>query len=238
MAESIGIMQPYLFPYLGYFSLIKHTDEWIVFDTVQFINKGWINRNRILKQGGDNVGFLTVPVKKASRDMLIKDVLIDKEQRWKSKIFGQLTYYKKKAPFYEPTMKIVNVILEFETNNINELNVFALEKICDYLGIRFKFSFFSKNNYGIDTVAAPDEWALKITKHLNFKTYINLPGGINFFDLEKYKRENIDLKFLAIKLEPYKTFNDRFIPGLSIIDVMMFNSPQRINEMLDNYEFI
>lgn len=238
MIQSIGIMQPYLFPYLGYFSLIKHTDEWVVFDTVQFINKGWVNRNRILKQGGDHIGFLTVPVKKVSRDMLIKDVLIDNEQNWKRKIYGQLTYYKKKAPFYEQTIKIIDEIFGFETDKINELNVFALKTICDYLDIRFNYSFFSNNNFGIDKVNAPDEWALEISKYLNFKTYINLPGGVNFFNRDKYKKENIDLKFLSIKLEPYTTFNSQFIPGLSIIDVLMFNSPERINKMLDNYEFI
>lgn len=238
MDESIGIMQPYLFPYLGYFSLIKHTDQWIVFDTVQFINKGWVNRNRILKQGANNVGFLTIPVKRISSDMLIKDVLIDNEQNWKSKIFGQLTYYKKKAPYYGPTIEVVKEVLDFETKYINELNVYALEKICNYLGINFKYSLFSKDNYKIDKVDAPDDWALKIAKHLNFKTYINLPGGINFFDVDKYKRENIDIKFLSINLLPYKTFNHTFVPGLSIIDVMMFNPPQRINDMLDDYEFI
>lgn len=229
-------MQPYLFPYLGYFALIKHTDKWVVFDTVQYINKGWINRNRILSQSKDGIAYLTVPVIKESRDMLIKDTCIDNSKQWKEKIIGQLAFYKKKAPFFFKVKEIVEDILNFETNYISELNTYALARVCEYLNIDFKYSVFSHDTLGIDAVDAPDEWALKISQKLGAKQYINPPGGKSFFDKKKYDAVGIDLNFLQIYLEEYDTFVPEFISGLSIIDVMMFNSSEEINKMLDNYE--
>lgn len=235
--KSIGIMQPYFLPYLGYFALIKHTDSWVVFDTVQYIDKGWMNRNRILSQSKEGIVYITVPVKKKSRDMLIKDTCIDDTQKWRQKIKGQITFYKKKAPYYYKVNNLINEILSFDTNKLSELNVYALEKICNYLDIDFKYTVFSHDTMGIDEVSSPDEWALEITKSMGANTYINPPGGKSFFDNEKYKKEKIDLKFLTLNLKEYNTFSDTFIPGLSIIDVMMFNHPEEITELLNDYTY-
>jgi len=231
----IGIMQPYFFPYIGYFMLIKSSDYWIVFDNTQYINKGWINRNRILSQTKGEVAYISVPIVKKGRGMLINDAEIDQAQRWKEKILGQIDYYKKKAPFYLKTKRLVEEILSYQTNYISELNVFALENICNYLSIDFNYSVFSKMNTGIYSVNTPDEWALEITKYLGGNSYVNPPGGKSFFNKEKYLDEGIDLKFLIPKLIPYKTFSKEFIPGLSIIDVLMFNSVEKTQVLLDEY---
>ena len=229
-------MQPYFFPYLGYFSLIKHTDKWVVFDTVQYIKRGWINRNRILSSSKGGTAFITVPIINQSRNMLIKDSLIDNTQRWKKKIFGQIDYYKKKAPFFYETKSILENILSHETTRICMLNIIALKKICEYLEIDFDYSIFSENTMGINSVNEPDEWALEISKKMGANEYINAIGGKSFFNNEKYEREGISLKFLKQKFDVYKSFNQEFLPALSIIDVMMFNSTETINKMLDNYE--
>lgn len=233
---KLGIMQPYFLPYLGYFSLIKHTDKWVVFDTVQYKNRAWINRNRILSESKDGISYITVPVVRQSRNMLISDTLIDNSQKWREKINGQITFYKKKAPFYDKTKSILDKILNYDTSGICELNIMALKIICEYINIEFKYSLFSENTMGINTVNAPDEWALEISKQLGARTYINPPGGKSFFNKKKYDIANINLKFLTQTSNPYQTFNSEFISGLSIIDVMMFNSPKDINKMLDNYE--
>ena len=96
---KLGIMQPYFFPYIGYFSLIKHTDDFILLDTVQFIRHGWIERNRILKPS-DGWQYIMVPLKKHSRETLIKNIEINNEQQWKEKILAQLQHYKKQAPYF------------------------------------------------------------------------------------------------------------------------------------------
>lgn len=226
-------MQPYFLPYLGYFALIRHTDQWVVFDTVQYINKGWLNRNRILSQSKEGVSYITVPVVKESRDMLIKDTVIDDRQQWRKKIQGQLAFYKKTAPFYKETLAVVNDILEFKTQSISELNVYALKKVCNYIGVDFNYKVFSEDTMGIDKVNAPDEWALYITDAVKGDAYINPPGGKGFFDIKKYKKHGIELKFLSIQLNEYRQRRIEFQPGLSIVDVMMFNSPEEIIAMLD-----
>lgn len=234
---KLGIMQPYFFPYLGYFSLIKNTDKWVVFDTVQYINRGWINRNRILSQSAEGFSYITVPVIKQSRDTVIKNVIIDNTKEWKSKIIGQIDYYKKKAQFFHEIKNLVEEIFNPDIKELNKLNIVALEKVCNYLDIKFDYMIFSENIFGISSVNESDEWALEISKKMGASEYVNPPGGKSFFNKEKYNKVGIDLKFLTQKLKPYKTFTTNFIPGLSIIDVMMFNSPEQINEMMNDYEF-
>jgi hypothetical protein len=229
-------MQPYFFPYLGYFSLIKHTDKFILFDAVQFIRHGWIERNRVLKQNGGWL-YLQVPILNKSREVIIKDLLIDNSQDWKEKIFAQLQPYKKVAPYYFRVIKMLNEILENEYETIVDLNFQTIKHICAYLSIGKEISVFSQMNLDIEQVTSPDEWALNICKRLkNVDEYWNPPGGQSFFDKSKYDSAGIDLKFQTVDLEDYEQNREDFEPGLSIIDVIMFNSPEEVNKMLDKYE--
>lgn len=236
--KKVAIMQPYLFPYIGYISLIKNTDEFILFDTVQFIRHGWIERNRVLKQ---NEGWLyiKVPLIKGSRDTLIKDILINNSDNWKEKMLAQFQPYKKIAPHYNEVMRVVNKIFEQDYDSIVELNKVALESICDYLQIDHEISVFSHMGLNIETANAPDEWALNICKALgDVDEYWNPPGGQEFFDRSKYDANNIKLVFQKPIMSEYDQKRTPFEPGLSIIDVMMFNSVEQINSMLDQYELL
>jgi hypothetical protein len=233
-----GIMQPYFMPYIGYFSLIKHTDEFILFDTAQFIRHGWIERNRVLKQ---NEGWLyiQVPLQKYDQTTLIKEILIDNRQNWKSKILAQLQTYKKNAPYYFKVIRILEELFVENYNDIVSLNKKSLELICKYLGFEKELLIFSGMDLQIDLVNAPDEWALNICKALSGVTeYWNPPGGQIFFDKYKYDVANIDLRFQKMNLMEYIQKRSNFEAGLSIIDVMMFNSPEEINLMLDNFELV
>lgn len=235
---KLGIMQPYFFPYLGYISLIKHTDQFILFDTVQFIRHGWIERNRVLKQ---NEGWLyiQVPLIKTGRDTLIKDIQINNAENWKNKILSQLQIYKKIAPNYLKVIKLLNEVFENEYIDIVHLNKRTLEIVCNYLDINRKIEIFSEMNIEIESAKEPDEWALNICKALgNADEYWNPPGGISFFDKSKYEKAGIELKFQKVVLSPYNQKRTEFEAGLSIIDVMMFNSVEEINLMLDNYSLV
>lgn len=235
---KIGIMQPYFFPYLGYISLIKHTDRFILFDTVQFIRHGWIERNRVLKQ---NEGWLyiQVPLFKSGRETLIKDIQINNTENWKNKILSQLQIYKKIAPNYFNVVRLLNEVFENDFNDIVHLNKRSLESICNYLGINKEIEIFSEMELNIEPVIEPDEWALNICKVLgNTDEYWNPPGGMSFFDKSKYEKAGIKLKFQKMDLLPYNQKRVTFEAGLSIIDVMMFNSVEEINGMLDNYSLI
>lgn len=235
---KLAIMQPYFLPYLGYFSLIKHTDEFILFDTVQFIRHGWIERNRILKPS-NGWQYIMVPLKKHSRETLIKDIEINNDQQWKEKILAQLQHYKKQAPYFSNVIDILNEIFSKEYATIVDLNLASLKTVCNYLGIITPIQVFSLMNIDIEPANAPDEWALNICKALgNVDEYWNPPGGQSFFDKKKYENAGINLKFHSAILTDYDQKRNVFEPGLSILDVMMFNSVEEINKMLDNYELI
>lgn len=235
---KIGIMQPYFLPYLGYFSLIKQTDKFILLDSVQFIKHGWIERNRILKPG-EGWQYIAIPLEKHSQKTKIKDIKIKNTLDWRARIFAQLEHYKKRAPFYKETIDILRKSLDINTYSIAVLNDNILKNICEYIGINSDINIFTNMKLDIDSVNAPDEWALNICKSLNgVDEYWNPEGGIEFFDINKYKQENIKIKFLKMNLEPYFQRRREFEPGLSIVDVMMFNEPEKINKMLDNYIII
>jgi hypothetical protein len=232
-------MQPYFFPYLGYFSLIKHSDKFILLDTVQFIRHGWIERNRILKQNEGWI-YIQVPIiKEKGRETLIKDIRIDNKQNWQQKILAQIQHYKKIAPNYFKVINMLNELFDNEFNSIVSLNKASLEKICDYLKIDHYIQVFSEINLKIEEPNAPDEWALNICNGIGgVDEYWNSPGGIIFFDRSKYIASGINLKFQKVNLVSYDQQKARFEPGLSIIDVMMFNSASEIQTMLNNYELI
>ena len=234
---KIAIMQPYFLPYIGYFSLIKHTDRFILLDEVQFIRHGWIERNRVLKEN-DGWLYIKVPLKKHNRDSLIKEVLIDSTRiNWQQKISAQIKHYKKYAPYYSQVLRLLRRIFSVKYSRIAELNKQALEIICDYLNIHSEIEIFSEMKINIEKPKAPDEWALNICKAIgNVKEYWNPPGGQHFFDRKKYQKQNINLKFHKLNFIEYDQRRQPFIPLLSVIDTMMFNSVEEVNTMLDNYE--
>ena len=232
----LGIMQPYFMPYLGYFSLIKHTDEFILLDTVQFIYHGWIERNRILKQTGGWM-YISVPLKKHSRETMIKDILIDNSQNWKSKILSQIQHYRK-APYFWQIKSLLEELFSRDYTSITLLDQAALRLICDYLGIQRGIPVFSEMQCDIGPVNAPDEWALQICKALQADEYWNPPGGIDFFDKSKYAAAGIDMHFQEIILQEYPQKGGVFEPGLSILDAIMFNSPETVNGMLDQFSLL
>jgi hypothetical protein len=229
-------MQPYFLPYLGYFSLIRHTDLWVVFDTPQFIKGGWIERNRILSPG-DGWQYVSVPLIKHPHTTAIKDVLIRDNEPWKARILAQISHYKAFAPYYRIIREFLEDSFTFSTNTISSLNIHLMVQVCKYLGVPLKHLVLSQASLSIGVVADADEWGLAITKALGGQEYVNAPGGISFFDKAKYDRAGINLTFLSSRLRPYKQRNNKFESGLSIIDVMMFNEPSTIRDMLDDVEF-
>lgn len=232
---KVGIMQPYFFPYIGYFQLINYVDKWIFFDDVQYIRRGWMNRNRILhpKEGWQ---YIVVPLKKHRRCDLIKDIQINSNQNWKEKLLGQLSHYKKKAPYYNETINIIKRAIDLDTENITELNAHIIKTICEYLDINFKYEISSKCKFDYSKVNEPGDWALSISEQIGANEYVNPPGGIDLFNEEKFNYSNIRLRFLKKSNIEYFQKRKYFEDGLSIIDVMMFNSKEKIKEMLNLYE--
>lgn len=227
-------MQPYFFPYLGYFSLIKHVDKFIILDEVQFIRHGWIERNRIKKQP-EGWQYIAVPLQKHSQKTLIKDIKIKNEVEWKRKIFAQIDHYKR-APYYSCVIEILEDIFQYDGESITNLNIVALQKVSEYLNIKTPIELYSDLGLELEEVKAADEWALQICKAVGQVTeYWNPPGGQSFFNKSKYEEAGIKLYFQEMELHPYKQFGTGFEKGLSILDVMMFNDSSTINSFLDRY---
>ncbi len=231
----LGSMQPYFFPYLGYFSLIKATDKFIFFDIPQYERHSWMNRNRLILSNGE-VGYITVPLKKAPHDTAIKDIRVDYDQAWQSAMESKMVLYKKRAPYYAPVIELFRELTGPEYGSLAELNMAGIRGVCRYLGMEPDFLVFSQSDIDQSPVESPDDWALRSALSLGCACYINPPGGMSFYDRDKYERHGVKLQFLKAGLPPYKQRIGRFEPGLSVLDALMFNSPEEVLAMLDDYE--
>ena len=236
---KVAAMQPYFFPYLGYYSLIKMSDKFILGDNVQFIRRGWMERNRILKpSSGEGWLYIAVPMVKKPLSTLICEMEIRNNEDWKGKLFRQLMHYKKSAPFYRETIQVIEDSLSIDTNSIVKLNENILKKTCEYFEIPFDISVLSEMNLIVEEATHPGEWGLNVTKALGGKEYINPTGGIDIYDREQYADAGITIHFLGNNLSPYDQRRGVFEAGLSIIDVMMFNDPAAIRKLIDDVFYL
>lgn len=226
-----ALMQPYFFPYLGYFALIAATDYWIVFDEAQYTRRSWIARNRILSPAG-GWQYLTVPVQKNCMTARIRDVEIATDNFWHRKLPSRLQHYRKHAPFYEPVMTMLGECLEDPAGTICELNIRCLETCCAYFGIPFHFERLSALDLNLDHVCKAGDWAWVVGRQIGGTHYLNLPGGRSLYLRDDFENAGIGLEFLSIHPYRYDQGRADFEPDLSIIDVAMFNSPERIRELL------
>lgn len=229
---KLGIMQPYFFPYLGYFELINKVDEWLVFDIVQYNAKCWMNRNRILhpKKGWQ---YITIPVKKHSHPSDISKIYIKEIEKATDNIMGKLTHYKRKAPYYNETIELVIKSLSIgKAPSLVELNVSSLKLVCEYLDIDFKYQLCSSLNFNLPKIHHPGQWALEISKIYGADEYINLPSGKAIFNQCEFEQNDIKLSFIDDLSFKYDTFPYPYEHALSIIDVIMWNSKESIIEYL------
>jgi hypothetical protein len=231
---KLGIMQPYFFPYLGYFDIINSVDQWVVFDTVQYIRHGWVNRNRILHPHA-GWQYVLVPVKKMPRETAIKDIQIAGDPDWRRALVAQLEHYKKQAPGFRDTVALVEQCIAGcrPEESISALNVTVLARLCEYLGIHFDYQVFSQMKMNLGTVEGPGDWALRIAQEMGASEYVNPPGGTELFDREKYQRGGVRLRIKPLIDFKYPTGRYQFEPLLSIIDILMWNSPAQIKAYLD-----
>lgn len=225
----ISIMQPYLFPYIGYFQLINAVDKFVVYDDVNFIKGGWINRNYILL---DSKKFLfTIPLKKASPNKLINDIFIQDNSK---KLIKTIQQAYSKAPFYKQTIKLLDDIFAYNDKNLAIFTTNSLIKISDYLNIKTEFVLSS--SLLNDKSKKKQEKVIEICNLLKTHTYINPIGGKDLYHKNEFNENNIELKFLTCRPVKYRQFNETFISSLSIIDVLMFNSVETINTHLMKYK--
>jgi len=231
---TIAIMQPYIFPYVGYFQLINAVDKFIIYDDVNFINKGWINRNNILVSG--KAHLFTIPLKDASQNKLINEVSLLRTDAWQKKLLKTVQQSYQKAPYYQKAFVLIEEIVNLDVDTIQELTFQALTRTCNYMGITTEI-IPSSTIYN-NTHLKGQERILDICKQEKADHYINPIGGMELYDKEKFEKEGIKLDFIKSVLYPYTQFKNAFVPWLSIIDILMFNDPEEIRKQLQAYELI
>jgi hypothetical protein len=231
---TIAIMQPYIFPYIGYFQLINAVDKFIIYDDVNFINKGFINRNRILVAGQPHL--FTIPLKDASQNKLIHEVELSTSEPWRKKLLKTIQQSYQKAPNFSVVFPLLEEILHHECSYISELATFGMQRICSYMGIQTEIVSTSRI-YGNAALKAADR-ILDICKQNQTEGYINPIGGLELYDKEVFEAEQIQLQFIKSKECTYTQYKNEFVPWLSIIDVLMFVNKENFGNLLTEYELI
>ena len=227
---KIGIMQPYFFPYLPYWQLIKDVDKYVVYDDVTYIKGGWINRNNILLNGMSY--RITLPLSKPSSFSLIKDISILPDKVVRDKILKTISSAYLKAPHYHEIMPWLGELISHETR-IGDLNYKTIEFILDYLGIKTKV--YLSSNINKDNSLSGQDKVIEICKRLGGDTYLNASGGRQLYSHEDFDKNGIKLYFLDAKDYGYQQFDNSFIKDLSIIDALMFNSKDELKNLLNKY---
>jgi len=227
---KVAIMQPYFFPYIGYFSLIKVVDLFVFYDDVNYIKRGWVNRNRILINS--EAKYLTLNVKNGSQNKLINEIEFDDNRQ---KLLKTIELNYKKAPYFKQVWPLLETNLKLKTTSLADIAINSVRSVTNYLGMQTKFEI-SSVSYPETKGLERSERLIQICRKTHADTYINAIGGIDLYDKNDFLKNHINLQFLKPQLLQYKQYKETFIPGLSIIDVLMFNSIEEINKMLESYK--
>ncbi len=231
---KLAVMQPYLFPYIGYFQLMNAADRFVIYDDVNFIKKGWINRNNILVNGKANL--FTVPLKNASQNKLISESEISEISEWKKDLLRTIELSYRKAPCFEEVFELIIRIINNDETNISGYIYYSLEQVNRFLNIDTEI--VRSSSIYQNRLLKQQKRIIDICKKENAREYINPIGGLELYSKKLFKENEIDLYFIKTNEIVYRQFNNEFSGSLSIIDVMMFNPKDQINEFLNDYELI
>jgi hypothetical protein len=231
---KLAVMQPYLFPYIGYYQLLHAVDRFVAYDDVNFIKQGWINRNRILVNG--DASFITVPVRDRSSFRLIRDVEIDgADAPWRSKLLKTIANTYRRAPHFRDVFPLVERVFTTPATHIAAMALDSLTAVMSYLGMsvpieRSSVAYAHVEGKGQDRVIA-------ICRQAGATEYVNPSGaGIELYSTDAFAAAGVQLHFLQPELAEYRQFGAPFVPGLSMIDVLMFNPPPAVCRLLERYQ--
>ena len=232
--KRLAIMQPYFFPYIGYFQLIQAVDQFVVYDNIQYAKKGWITRNRYLEQGKDRL--FSLPLGKGSDFLDVKDRVIAADFR-KDKFLNRLREAYRRAPYFDQVFPLVeNVVLQNESNLFSYIHK-SIRDTCDHLAIETEIVVSS--SLPIDHSLRGKEKVFALCRHLAADVYVNSIGGRELYAPGDFSTHGIELRFLRTKPFEYRQFDHEFVPWLSIIDVMMFNTAAEVrHQIASGYELI
>lgn len=224
---KLAIMQPYIFPYIGYFQLINAVDKFIFLDDVNYINKGWINRNRIIVNG--DIKYFCIPLEKASQNSLINEIKFAKSNDFFVKFKTTIIQNYKKARYFDNVMPIIDSVFDnYLEKSLSDVSSQSIKMICQYLGINVEFR--SSSMMQEKKILKGQDRIIEICIKSGANDYYNLSGGKELYNRETFNKNNINLYFLENRFLEYKQNSKQFYPEVSIIDIVMHNSPQFIME--------
>lgn len=225
-------MQPYFFPYLGYFQLIDACDKMIFYDDVNFIKGGWINRNKLL--AGSEGKFFNARLCGSSQNKLIKDIDVDHSIIWRKKLLKNLHQSYSKAPQFSIIYPLIEEIVYGDFKSISEFNIFGIKKLSDFMHQDVDFEISSKKYQNRQLKG--QERILDICTHEKCKTYINAASGKDLYHKKDFREKGIDIRFIKMDGDvAYRQFKNGHVPCLSIIDVLMFNDLKAVGGLLKRY---
>jgi len=230
----LGCMQPYFFPYIGYFDVLNRCDIWAVFDIVKYQPRHWMNRNRTMHPAA-GWQYITVAVDRQTQSGAIKDVMMRDKEASRQRILGQLAHYRQKgAPFFSKTIELVDrCFLTATGDSLRNLTVNSLIVICDYIGIAFDYLVLSQAGLALPKIDHPGMWAVEISAALHATDYLNAPGGRSLFAPQAFESSGVRLHFADLIDFKYPCGHHEFVDHLSIIDVLMWNAPETVKTRLD-----
>jgi len=225
---KLALMQPYLFPYIGYFKLVAGVDKFVFYDDVNYIKNGWINRNRIL--AGTEVRYITVPLAGASSSVKINEVIVQPRDLWLRKLLESVRHSYAKAPHFARINELIADVLGSAHDQISALASLSVIEVAGYLALDTNFVRTSAT-YGNAHLHGATR-VLDICAKERTGTYLNLPGGRALYQAEDFHAAGMELEFVDPDLRPYPQFGSPFEPGLSILDALMFNEAEQVKDML------
>ncbi|MCX3071631.1 WbqC family protein [Providencia stuartii] len=225
----LAVMQPYLFPYIGYYQLAYHSDMFIFYDDVNYIKGGYINRNNILTKNGKQL--FTVPINHASSFKKINELEFSSNVK---KTLATIQQAYSKAPNFNNVYPIIENILISNNRNVAKMASNSIIDIFKYLDIPFMYEYSSNIDYNHELDAKNKLY--NFCKLYGANKYTNTPGGKALYNKDEFKDKGIELSFIETNNISYKQFNnDNFEKNLSIIDLLMNLKKENIIELLGDY---
>jgi len=233
-ATTVAVMQPYFFPYVGYFQLMAAVDVFVVYDNIQYTKQGWINRNRILRDG--EATLLSLPLKKASDYLDVRERELAASFR-RDKMLNQIRGSYRQAPYFDATFPLIETVVRYDENNLFRFLHHSIVKVCEYLGLTTVMRVSSQ--VAIDHGLRGQDKVIAVCRALGAAIYVNTIGGLELYSREAFRAEGIQLKFIRSLPFEYPQFGGAFVPSLSIIDVLMFNPVEAVRaRVVSGHELI
>lgn len=231
---KLAIMQPYFFPYIGYWQLLDAADRFVIYDDANFIKQGWINRNRILI--GSEPGYITVPLDGASPNKRICDIAVQRSPHWRRKMLVSIEQSYRKSPYFATIFPEIEKLIGSETSNLADFLLQHFSSMTKLLGIDTQIVNTSRHYH--NSTLSGEERVLDICRREGATSYINPPGGRKLYDPDSFKAANVDLRFLSMRASPYRQRISDFVPNLSVIDVLMEVGVAGVRARLAEYDLL